>query len=86
MDLARCRATVRTARDEFTVGTENVRSYEWKGGGRVAGAKLKPDLMWLRRDSDNNWINAFVDVKITSTDKVNESLKEKYEKYREWAT
>ena len=38
------RKTVRTPRDEITVGTENVRSDEWKNKGRVAGARLKPDL------------------------------------------
>ena len=31
-------------------------------------------------------MKVFVDVKITSTDKLNETFKEKDEKYREWAT
>ena len=43
------RKTVRTAQDEITIGTEHWRSDEWKEKGRVAGAKLKPDLVWLRR-------------------------------------
>ena len=45
------RKTVRTNTDEITIGTEHWRSEEWKDKGRVAGAKLKPDLVWLRRDS-----------------------------------
>ena len=45
------RKTVRTARDEITVGTEHPRSDEWKDRSRVVGARLKPDLVWLRRDS-----------------------------------
>ena len=36
---------VKTARDEITVGTEHWRSDEWKCKGRVAGAKLKTDLV-----------------------------------------
>ena len=44
---------------------------------------LKPDLALLRRVSCE-WRKAVVDVKITSTDKLNEAFKEKDEKYREW--
>ena len=77
---------MRMANDEITIGTEHSWSVEWKHKGRVAGARLKPDLMWLRRDSEGQWKKAVVDVKITSTDKLNEAFKEKDEKYREWAT
>ena len=42
---------VRTPTDEITIGTEHWRSEEWKEKGRVAGAKLKPDFVWLRRDA-----------------------------------
>ena len=80
------RKTVRTAKDEITIGTEHSRSDEWKGKGRVAGARLKPDLVWLRRDSGSDWRKVVVDVKITSTDSLNKAFKEKDEKYREWAT
>ena len=45
------RKTVRTDRDEITVGTEHWKSDEWRERGRVAGAKLKPDLVWLRQDT-----------------------------------
>ena len=41
------RKTVRTARDEITVLTEHVRSDDWKSKGRGAGARLKPDLVWM---------------------------------------
>ena len=41
------RKMVKSARDEITVGTEHWRSEEWRQRGRVAGAKLKPDLVWL---------------------------------------
>ena len=58
----------------------------WKRKGRVAGAKLKPDLMWLRCESGGEWRKVVVDVKITSTGKMNDSFKEKDEKYRVWAT
>ena len=61
---------MRTARDEISVGTENCRSDEWKGKGRVRGARLKPDLVWLRRDSGEQWKKVVVDVKVTSTDKM----------------
>ena len=77
---------VKTARDEITVGTEHPRSDEWKGNGRVAGARLKPDLVWLRRDSGVQWRKVVVDVKVTSTDELNKAFKEKDDKYRVWAT
>ena len=77
---------VRTPSDEITIGTEHWRSDEWRCKGRVAGAKLKPDIVWLRRDSEGNWKKVVVDVKVTSTDKMSEAFKEKDEKYRVWAT
>ena len=80
------RKMVKTTLDEITVGTEHWRSDEWKEKGRVAGAKLKPDLVWLRRDTGGDWRKVVVDVKITSTDKMKEAFKEKDEKYREWDT
>ena len=80
------RKMVRTANDEITIGTEHWRSDECKQRGRVAGAKLKPDLVWLRCDSGAQWRKVVVDVKVTSTDKMNDAFKEKDEKYREWAT
>ena len=81
------RKTVRTRKDEITVGTEHLRSDEWKDKGRIAGAKLKPDLVWLQRDSGGQWWRkVVVDVKITSTDDMNKSFKEKDEKFRVWAT
>ena len=63
------RKMVRTPKDEITIGTEHWRSDEWKTRGRVAGAKLKPDLVWLRRDSGGDWRKVVVDVKVTSTEK-----------------
>ena len=80
------RKMVRTPRDEITIGTEHWRSDEWREKGRVAGAKLKPDLVWLRHDSGGQWRKVVVDVKITSTDDMSKSFKEKDDKYREWAT
>ena len=77
---------VRTANDEITIGTEHWRSDEWREKGRVAGAKLKPDLAWLRREDGGLWKKVVVDVKITSTDKMNDAFKEKDDKYREWTT
>ena len=77
---------VRTPTDEITIGTEHWRSDEWKRKGRVAGAKLKPDLVWLRLDSEVVWSKVVVDVKITSTADMNKAFKEKDEKYRQWAT
>ena len=80
------RKMVRTNADEITIGTEHWRSDEMMEKGRVAGAKLKPDLVWLRRDSGGDWRKVVVDVKVTSTDKMNEAFREKDDKYREWAT
>ena len=77
------RKTVRTPNDEITVGTEHVRSEDCEGKGRVAGSKLKPDLVWLRRDSRVQWRKVVVDVKVTSTDDMEKAFKEKDEKYRE---
>ena len=77
---------MRSARDEITVGTEHPRSDEWEGKGRVTGAKLKPDLVWLRRDAGGLWTKVVVDVKITSTDDMNKAFKENDQKNREWAT
>ena len=79
------RKMVKTPTDEITIGTEHWRSEEWRDKGRVAGAKLKPDLVWLRCDS-GDWRKVVVDVKVTSTDKMNVAFKEKDEKYREWTT
>ena len=45
------RKMVRTETDEITVGTEHWRSDEWKEKGRVSGAKLNPDMVWLWRDT-----------------------------------
>ena len=80
------RKIVRSPNDEVTVGTEHWRSELMKGKGRIAGAKLKPDLVWLRLENRGEWRKVVVDVKITSTEKMNESFKEKDKKYREWAT
>ena len=57
------RKMVRTGSDEITVGTEHWVSDDWREKGRVAGAKLKPDLVWLRRDSGDVWRKVVVDVK-----------------------
>ena len=78
--------TVRNARDEITVGTEHWRSDEWKGRGRVAGAKLKPDLVRLWRDTGGQWRKVVVDVKVASADRMNDAYEEKDEKCRDWAT
>ena len=80
------RKIVKTARDEITIGTEHWRSDEWKANGRVPGAKLKPDLVWLRRDAGGQWRKAVVDVRVTSTEDLNKAFKEKDDKYRDWAT
>ena len=76
---------VRTAHDEIAIGTEHWRSDDWKAKGQIAGAKLKPDLVLLREDGDQ-WRKVVVDVKVTSTEKMNEAFNEKDEKYREWTT
>ena len=47
---------------------------------------MKPDLVWLGQDPQGVWRKVVVDVKITSTDKMSESFKEKDDKYRELAT
>ena len=80
------RKMVRTDTDEITVGTEHWRSNEWKEKGRVAGAKLKPDLVWLWREKGGQWRKVVVDVMITSTEKMNDEFKKKDDKYREWTT
>ena len=80
------RKIVRTPTDKVTIGTEHWKSHEWKERGRVAGAKLKPDLVWLLRDNGGEWLKVVVDVKITSTDKMNDSFRDKDEKFRIWAT
>ena len=80
------RKMVRSKTDEITIGTEHWRSDEWRTKGRVAGAKLKPDLVWLRRDTGGDWRKVVVDVKVTSTANMNKAFMEKDEKYREWAT
>ena len=77
---------VRTDTDEIAIGTEHWRSDEWKSRGRVAGVKLKPDLVWLRREDGGLWKKVVVDVKITSTDKMNDEFKKKDDKYGEWTT
>ena len=46
--------------------------------------RLKPDLVWLRRDAGGEWTKAVVDVKVTSTEEMEKAFKEKDEKYREW--
>ena len=52
----------------------------------MAGAKLKPDLVWIRRDPGDECQKGVIDVKVTSTDGMNKSFKEKDDKYREWTT
>ena len=76
---------VRTPTDEITIRTEHWPSDEWKSKGRVAGAKLNPDLVWLRLDSEGVSSKVVVDVKNTSTAYMNKAFKEKDEKYRQWA-
>ena len=60
---------MRSENDEATVGTEHWRSDEWKAKGGVTGSQLKPDLIWLRRDSGGDWRKVVVGVKVISTDK-----------------
>ena len=43
------RKMVKSARYLITIGTEPWLSEEWKEKRRVTGARLKPDLVWLRR-------------------------------------
>ena len=75
--------TVMSTRDEITTGTEHWRSSEWKEKGRVSGEKPRPDLVWLRRVSCDEWKKVVVDVKVTSTEKLSEAFKEKDDKYPE---
>ena len=63
-----------------------MRPDEWKEKGRVTGAKLKPDLVWLRCDSGNERRKAVVDVKITFTEVMNKAFNEKNDKYLKWTT
>ena len=77
--------TVHTAKDEISIETEHCQSDEWRSKGRIRGARLKPDIVWLRSDA-GEWRNVVVDVKVTSTDKMNEAFREKDEKYRVWET
>ena len=74
--------TIRTSNDEIAVGTEHQRSEEWKEKDRVIGARLKPDLVWLRRDQGCQWRKVMVDVKVASTDKLNVAFKAKDDKHR----
>ena len=67
---------VRAANDEITVGTEHWRSDEWKEMA-VFKEKLKPDPVWLRRDSRAEWRKVVVDVMVTSTDKMSKAFKER---------
>ena len=41
---------------------------------------------WLWRDPGGHWRKVVVDVKVTSTDKMNDAFKEKDDRYRKWAT
>ena len=79
--------TARTTRDQIAVGTEHLKSDEWKEKGWVARAKLRLDLALMRRDAGGEWQKVVVDVKVTSTeDKMKEAFKEKDDKYRDWTT
>ena len=77
---------VRSPNDEITIGTEHWRSDEWKEKGRVAGAKLKPDMVWLRRENGGVWMKVVVNVMVTLTHKMIEEFVEKDEKCRVWTT
>ena len=44
------------------IWTEHLPSEEWRGNFCVARSKLMPDLLWLRRDSEDQWKKAFVFV------------------------
>ena len=76
--------TVRTDKDEITVGTEHQLSEEWNEQCQVTGVKMRPDLVWVRRDFGRPVEKGLVDVKVTSTDNINNAFKEKDDKYREW--
>ena len=80
------RKTVRAVHDEITIWTEHWRSEEWKDKGRVSGAKLKPDLVWLRCEAEGEWRKVVIDVKVTSTDDMSEAFKGKNDKYHVWDT
>ena len=67
----------KTTRDEITIGTEHWRSDDWKEKGWVQGAKLKPDLVWLRRDSGDKWRKVVVGVKITSTEDMGKAFEKR---------
>ena len=54
--------------------------------GRAVGARLKPDLVWLRRYSGGVWMKVVVDMKVTSTEDSNNAFKEKDDKFVMWAT
>ena len=71
---------MKTVNDEITVGTDHPRTDERKSKGRVDGAKLKPDLVWLRREAGGQWKKMVVDVKVTSTEDLNKAFKEEDEK------
>ena len=73
------RKMVKTPKDEITIGTEHWLSDELRDKGRIAGAKLKPDLVWLRRDAGGDWRKVVVDVKVTSTADMNKAFMEKDE-------
>ena len=45
-------------------------------------SEVETRLLWLRCDSEGHWRKVVVDVKITTTDKMNEAFKEKDEKCR----
>ena len=74
---------MRTPRDEIAVWIEHVRSDELKNKGRVVGARLKPDLVLLRRDAGGQWTKVVVDAKVTSTEDMEKAFEEKNDKYRE---
>ena len=68
---------MRSARDEITGGAEHWVSDEWKGKGRVTRAKLRHDLVWLRRDCAGDRRKVVVDVKVMSTEDLKKAFKEK---------
>ena len=47
--------------------------------GRDRWSEIKPDLVWLRRDTENESKKVVVDVKVTSTADMNKAFKEKDE-------
>ena len=48
--------------------------------------EAETDFVRLRREAGCQWKKVVVDVKVTSTDNLNESFKVKDDKYREWTT